>query len=102
MPVSERAKQFMPFAAVKGLAEALAAKEQTGCCDREMTEDMAAELNWQLCAARPGQILTVFCYREGAWLQHTGALVRIDRPSRTLQLEGARISFADIREIRLE
>ncbi len=29
MPVEERAKQFMPFAALKGLPEALAAKEKT-------------------------------------------------------------------------
>lgn len=27
MPIEERAKQFMPFAALKGLPEALAAKE---------------------------------------------------------------------------
>jgi len=28
MPIEERAKQFMPFAALKGLPEALAAKEK--------------------------------------------------------------------------
>lgn len=28
MPIEERAKQFMPFAALKGLPEALAAKER--------------------------------------------------------------------------
>lgn len=28
MPIEERAKQFMPFAALKGLPEALAAKEE--------------------------------------------------------------------------
>lgn len=29
MPIEERAKQFMPFTALKGLPEALAAKEKT-------------------------------------------------------------------------
>lgn len=29
MPIEERAKQFMPFAALKGLPEALAAREKT-------------------------------------------------------------------------
>lgn len=28
MPIEERAKQFMPFAALRGLPEALAAKEK--------------------------------------------------------------------------
>ena len=37
MPPAERAKQFLPFAALKGLQEALAEKE------RDDTEEPAAE-----------------------------------------------------------
>ncbi len=35
MPIADRAKQFMPFAALKGLPEALAARENilTSCAD---------------------------------------------------------------------
>jgi len=34
MPLAERAKQFMPFAAVKGLEEALAAVERERCAPK--------------------------------------------------------------------
>ena len=36
MPVVERAKQFLPFAALKGLEEALERKERDGTEEREI------------------------------------------------------------------
>ena len=48
MPGSERAKQFVPFQAVKGLEEALAAKEKIRVPRRQLSEDMIAEINKKL------------------------------------------------------
>ena len=43
MPIEDRAKQFMPFAALKGLPEALAAKEKTTVPKIELSEETAEE-----------------------------------------------------------
>ena len=48
MPIEERAKQFMPFSALKGLEEALASKEKIIVPKKELTQDYAEELNLKL------------------------------------------------------
>ena len=40
MPASRRAKQFMPFDALRGLKEAIAAKEKIPIPKKELAEDM--------------------------------------------------------------
>ena len=45
MSVQDRAKQFLPFAALKGLPEALAEKERVVVPKIILTEDMSEELN---------------------------------------------------------
>lgn len=55
MPISERAKQFMPFAAVKGYHEALAKKEHITVPKNELTDDMAELLGLQLKIHTKGQ-----------------------------------------------
>ena len=43
MPIEDRAKQFMPFAALKGLPDALAAKEKITVPKTELPEEMTEE-----------------------------------------------------------
>ena len=40
MPIEDRAKQFMPFAALKGLPEALAAREKIIVPRAELSEEV--------------------------------------------------------------
>ena len=48
MPIEDRAKQFMPFAALKGLPEALAAKEKDTVPKIELSGEMAEELDQKM------------------------------------------------------
>ena len=48
MSREERAKQFMPFAALKGYEEALREKEKVMVPKVELSEEREAELNQQL------------------------------------------------------
>ena len=43
MPIEDRAKQFMPFAALRGLPDALAAKEKVTAPQVELSEETAEE-----------------------------------------------------------
>ena len=62
MPVSERAKQFMPFAALKGLPEALAAREKITVEKIELSPEREEELDRQMHLLEIGKIATVIHY----------------------------------------
>ena len=101
MPVSERAKQFSPFAALKGLPEALAAKEKVRVQRRILSEESAEALNQQIVSLKCGQIITAIYYEpnEQEYLQLTGMVAKIDASSRTLQIVQQKIPFDDLFEL---
>jgi membrane-bound inhibitor of C-type lysozyme len=96
MPVSERAKQFMPFAAVKGLTEALARKEKVSVAKVELSEEMSAELNQKLYSLQKGVTAAVTYYCDGEYLKVTGIVTKPDAENRTLLIDDTRISFDDL------
>ena len=59
MSIENRAKQFMPFAALKGLPDALAAKEKIVVEKIELSSDMEEELNRKMHGLCKGMIATV-------------------------------------------
>lgn len=102
MSVSDRAKQFMPFAALKGLPEALSAKEKIIVDKHLLTEEQESELDFRIRQLAPGAIATIIYYSDGEYIQITGRLARIDPASRLLQIVNTRISFDDIYDIIAE
>ena len=103
MPPSRRAKQFAPFDALKGLKEAIAAKERRPEPRRELTEDEKAEINRILTNLRKGQQITVVYY--GEWeqesLQITGEVMKVDAYWQILQVNKVAIDFSEIYAIIL-
>lgn len=103
MPASVRAKQFAPFSALKGLDEAIAAKEKIVVPRRELSEDMISEINKKLCVLEKGVVVTVVYYGtyEQNYLQLTGPVARIDNFWHTLQIGNVEIGFSEIMDIVL-
>lgn len=64
MDISHRAKQFAPFAALKGFEEAVYAKEILLEERRELSEEKKAELDGMLRALRTGQKISVTYFEE--------------------------------------
>lgn len=91
----------MPFAALKGLPEALREKERITVPRRELTEDMAQELNSQLSKLRKGMTARIEFYREYEYVKITGIVSRIDENMRIIRLEDTEISLDDITCIEL-
>ena len=102
MSTQDRAKQFMPFAALKGLPEALAAKEKIVVPKIEMSPEMAAELDRKMHLIEKGEMATVVYFHEGEYIQITGMVARIDSTCRLLQIVNTKITFADILDVRLD
>ena len=101
MPPSRRAKQFMSFDALRGLKEAIAAKEKIPIPKKELAEDMVREINSVLVDLRKGQNVTVVYYNdyEEEYLQLTGVVDKIDYYWQLLQLGNIAIGFDEISEI---
>ena len=101
MPTSRRAKQFVPFDALKGLKEAIAEKERIPTPRRILAEDTLAELNEQLSQLRKGDIVTVvyYCIYEQEYYQLTGSVVKVDTYWSLLQIGNMAIDFSEIADI---
>ncbi len=101
MTVADRAKQFVPFAALKGLPEALAAKERIVVEKIELSPEMTEELDRRMHLLQRGQIATVVYFHKDEYIKITGMVARIDTTCRLLQIVNTKIGFDDIYELTL-
>ena len=110
MPVSDRAAQFAPFAALTVYGEAI--RETTRLTDQriELSESQIAELDWRLgellsrIEEKPRITVTYFIADErktgGKYVTCSGVLNKFDESNRILYLEdGTKIPLKDIIEI---
>lgn len=116
MRIEDRAKIFVPFAALKGYEEAIAAKQKIVVPRIELSEESKEFLDLQLgkleCLLMNGQhpIITVVYFQTsndsieeaGEYIQYTGIAVKLERTSRILQIVEKRIHLDDIYDIKGE
>ena len=102
MSHEERAKQFMPFAALKGYPEALRKKERITVPKKELSEEYAEILDRELRRIRKNDMVTVVYFSGGEYLRRTGMVGRIDKDARVIQVVDTKIAFDDICEIIAE
>lgn len=101
MPPSQRAKQFMPFAAVKGLEEAIAKEEKAlKRTERpEYSEDRVSTVNTSICKLRKGNRICIRFYSCSQCLEAKGQVNWIDWATREMIIDGIHIAFDDILDI---
>lgn len=98
MPPSRRAKQFGMFDALKGLREALAAKERQPEPRKELAQDAVEELNRTISGLNIGEVVTIvyYCRYREEYCQVTGAVSKVDIFWKYIQLEKVCVDYADI------
>lgn len=95
----DRAKQFLPFDAMKGLDAAMKrVEERAERVERiELGEEDAAALSAALSRLARGDRVTATYYREGRYLTARGTVTRIDTVKRTFTLDESEvIPFDDL------
>ena len=99
----ERAKQFNPFDAMKGLQEALKDREERFLrVERHDIADEAAERNSAVLAVlRKGDKVQTECYVDFHDVTLNAEVTDINPSFHYLALDGRRISFEDIYSIRI-
>lgn len=99
MTREERAKQFMPFAALKGYPEVLRKKEKIVVPKIELLEEYQEELSRKLRQVQKNDIVTVVHFCKNEYLKLTGMVSRIDDTARILKIVNTKISFEDLYDI---
>lgn len=102
MSREDRAKQFMPFAALKGYEEELRKKEKIVVPKIELSEERKDELDRQFIKIRKKDIVTAVYFCRGEYLKVTGMVSRIDTDARLLVIVNTKIPFEDLYDITLD
>lgn len=96
---AERAKQFMPFAALKGFEEMLRDKEKIVVPKVELSEESKTELNYKMMQIKKNDMVCVTYYEKEEYLKCTGVVTKIDADLRILKIVHEKIPFDDIYDV---
>lgn len=102
MDRANRAKQFMPFDALKGLRAALAEKERMIVEKKELSEEQKEELDRKLKWIEKHDIITVEYFDNGEYIRVTGMVSELDLSGRILKIVNQKISFDIISDLQGE
>lgn len=98
----DRAKQFMPFDALKGLSDALRLKEyeHDRVLKSDLSEEKIEEISKVLASIKKNDLVEVAYFRDGHYFCEKGKC-NIDIVNRKLYLPLVTIDFEEIFEIKL-
>ena len=97
----QRAKQFMPFAALKGFEALLAAVARPKEAWVELSEDQIDELNTVLQSVRCGEWVRIVYYNKQKYTELIGVVDMINEQLQILSVQGIVISFRHIKELNM-
>ena len=111
MPMSDRAAQFSPFAALTGYGDAIDETARLTDARIELSEEERAELDYkqQYLATLDAPTVTVTYFvpderkTGGAYVTHTGTLKRVDEvESMVVFKDGLRVPLDEVMDIKCE
>ena len=111
MPMSDRAAQFSPFAALTGYADAIDETARLTDARIELSEEERAELDYKqqyLAALAARTVSVTFFVRDerksgGAYVPHTELLKRVDEVERMVVFkDGLRVPLDEVMDIKCE
>lgn len=98
--VSDRARQFLPFDALKGFKEAIKKREKVKVDKIELLEDVATELSYKLNQIKKGLIIKVIHYMDGEYIETHGIVSEFNETFGYLIIVKTKIMFIDILDIQ--
>ena len=101
MSRAERAKQFIPFAALKGFSEALREKEKIIVPRAELSEEYQEELNRRLLQIKKNDVINLVYFHNNEYMKISGVVSAIDKTSKVLKIVNTVIKFDDIYDISI-
>lgn len=97
----ERAKQFLPFEALKGFKEAIRMIENKGDTKKELSEDNKNDINNILKKLDKGNKVKVKYYYLTEYIEVISNFLKIDEINKVLYLKDTKINIEDIISINI-
>ncbi len=101
MPLSQRAKIFTPFAALKGFEELIREQENTYDEMPELSDDQYEDLNYAVSCIKIGDDVTIRYFRDYHIRTIFGAVTKLELQKRGIWIDGKKVSFEELIEITL-
>ncbi len=98
-PHADRARQFMPFAALKGYHELAHSQEAIHIPRPELSEERLTELTEIMRSLNPGDDVRISFYEGGQRVTLKGALSKVDEVTHSAIIGTKRIPLASILDI---
>lgn len=99
MSRAERAKQFMPFAALRGYGDEIKEKEKVITPKKELTDEQVQKLSDAVSALSKGDVVKAVYYDKDGYVEKVGAVSKIDAVYGCLYIIKTRIAFIDLLSI---
>lgn len=96
----QRAKQFMPFSALKGFEERIATMSQERIERKVLSEDQIDELNYTLQQIEEGTCVCLTVFTHGHYEEIRGVVQRLLPDERRMVVNGRSIPMASIVALR--
>ena len=101
MDRKDRAKQFMPFDALKGLKDALSEKEIEYEERKELSDDKLRELENEFNKINIGSKIKIKYYKNKQYVEEIEVVTKIDYIKKKIKLNDELINLSDILNIKL-
>ena len=98
-PHPDRARQFMPFAALRGYYDLVHERERIPTPQRELTEEEARELDAALARVSRGSLVRAVYYDGEAYVTCEGKVSQKDEIYRDLWIVRTKIPFSAIQSL---
>lgn len=98
--VSDRARQFLPFDALKGFKEAIKERQKIKVDKIELSEEMAVELSYKLNQIKKGMIIKIIHYDNDEYIETFGIVSEFDNVFNYLKIVKTKILFENILNIQ--
>ncbi len=98
---SDRAKQFMPFAALTGFYDLVEEREHIAEIRRERSDEENRILNERILSLKKGMLAKIKYYSDYSYKTVEGRILQTDFIFRNLTVNKTRILFDDIYEIEI-
>lgn len=99
----DRARQFLPFAALKGYYDLVRTRERVAHARHEATDEDVARLSAVLARVAKGDTVRAVHYveHEAAYVETTGVVRAVDTAFQTLAIGSTDIAFSDLSDLAI-
>ena len=98
--MSDRARQFLPFDALKGFKEAIKERQKIKVEKPELSEEMAIELSYKLNQVKKGMIVKIVHYDNEEYIETFGMVSEFSEVFNYLKIVKKKILFENILDIQ--